>query len=41
MSPPDEAIGVNALHVPSGVGVLPVRTLIAIPVPDGVPEFQY
>ena len=40
MSPPEEAIGVKALQVPSGVGVSPVRTLIAIPVPEGIAEFQ-
>ena len=40
MSSPELAIGVKALQVRSGVGVLPVRTLIAIPVPDGVAEFQ-
>ena len=40
MSPPLLAIGVKALQVPSGVGVSPVRTLIAIPVPAGVAEFQ-
>ena len=32
---PDAAIGTNALHVPSGVAVSPVRTLIATLVPDG------
>ncbi len=40
MSPPLDPIEVKLLQVPSGVGVLPVRTLIAIPVPDGVAEFQ-
>ena len=40
MSPPEVAIGVKALQVPSGIGVSPVRTLIAIPVPNGVAEFQ-
>ena len=40
MSPPLEAIGLKELQVPSGVGVLPVRTLSATRVPDGAAEFQ-
>ena len=40
MSPPLEAIGLNALQVPSGVGVLPVRALSATPVPSGIEAFQ-
>ena len=35
MSPPLAATGVKALQLPSGVGVLPVRTLSATPVPRG------
>ena len=40
MSPPLVAIGVKALQVPSGLAVLPVRTLSATPVPAGVAAFQ-
>ena len=34
------ATGAKALQVPSGVGVLPVRTLSATPVPVGVVAIQ-
>ena len=34
-SGPGAATGTNALHVASGVAVLPVRTPIATPVPAG------
>src|SRR6185436_8839765 len=37
---PGAAIGTNALQVPSGVAVLPVRMLIAALVPAGVTLFQ-
>ena len=40
MSPPLAAIGVKPLQLPSGVGVLPVRTLSATPVPPGVSAVQ-
>src|SRR5262249_14824716 len=36
VSGPGVVIGANAVHVPSGVGALPVRTLIATLVPAGV-----
>ena len=38
MSSPLAAIGLNELQLASGVGVLPVRTLSATPVPGGVAE---
>ena len=37
IKPPDEPIVVNPVHEPSGVGVLPVRTAMATPVPVGRP----
>ena len=40
MSPPLDPIGAKSLQLPSGVGVFPVRTLIARSVPDGVAELQ-
>ncbi len=40
MSPPRGGIGVNALQLPSGVGVSPVRTLICRLVPGGALAFQ-
>src|SRR5262245_10575827 len=38
---PLEAIGAKAVHVVSGVGVLPVRMLIATLVPAGVAAFHW
>ena len=40
MSPPLALIGVNELQLPSGVGVLPVRTLRTTEVPEGVLAIQ-
>ena len=40
MAPPEVAMGVKLLQVPSGVGVLPVRTLSATSVPAGVSSVQ-
>ena len=36
IDPPEEPTGLKPLQLPSGVGVLPVRTLSATPVPAGV-----
>ena len=41
LNAPGAAIGWNAVHDPSGVGVLPVRTEMAMLVPGGVVPVQY
>ena len=33
---PELATGVKGVHVPSGVGVLPLRALTVMPVPSGI-----
>ena len=40
IAPPEEAIGVNALHEPSGAGEFPVLTSKATLVPAGVWAIQ-
>ena len=39
-SSPEAVTGVKAVQVPSGVGVLPVRTWISMSVPGGVSSLQ-